>query len=132
MGDDHVALHDGLGAVRELRDVVAAMTPAKHAFYGAVGAKVAFWEETLFRGDLLGALRRRMGTMQAVVASSAVFTLYHLSISDFTAGYDPVVFLSLFLHFVSGVSFAYAAVRTRSLLPGAVAHTLAWALLGDN
>jgi membrane protease YdiL (CAAX protease family) len=68
-------------------------------------------EEPLFRGILYGTLRLRLGAAPATVVSAALFALAH--------GYGVVGFASVF---VSGVLWALAYERTRSLLPGMLAH----------
>jgi hypothetical protein len=68
-------------------------------------------EEPLFRGVLYGTLRLRFGPAPATLASAALFALAH--------GYGMVGFVSVF---ASGVLWAVAYERTRSLLPGMLAH----------
>ena len=68
-------------------------------------------EEPLFRGVLYGTLRLGLGPAPATLASAAVFALAH--------GYGVVGFVSVF---ASGVLWAIAYERTRSLLPGMLAH----------
>ena len=70
-------------------------------------------EELLFRGVLYGTLRIRLGPLPATLASAALFALAH--------GYGLVGFASVF---VSGVLWALAYERTRSLLPGMLAHVV--------
>ena len=85
---------------------------------GAVGADVLdscvfapVLEELLFRGLLYGTLRLRLGPLPAAVGSATLFALAH--------GYGVVGFASVFL---SGALWALAYERTRSLLPGMLAH----------
>jgi membrane protease YdiL (CAAX protease family) len=127
-----VGLVGGLPAVRELAGDVGASSPGQHAFYGLLGVKIAFWEETLFRGDLLRALEERMGAVAALLASSAVFALYHLHLDDLAGGYRTVFTVGLAMKFLMGAVFATSAIGLRSLLPGAVAHALLWAIMCDN
>jgi CAAX protease family protein len=68
-------------------------------------------EEPLFRGVLYGTLRLRFGPSLATLASAALFALAH--------GYGVIGFASVF---ASGVLWAMAYERTRSLLPGMLAH----------
>jgi membrane protease YdiL (CAAX protease family) len=68
-------------------------------------------EELLFRGVLYATLRLRLGPWPAALASAALFALAH--------GYGVVGFASVF---ASGVLWAIAYERTRSLLPGMLAH----------
>jgi membrane protease YdiL (CAAX protease family) len=68
-------------------------------------------EEIAFRGVLFGTLRTRMGVWPAVLASAAIFAFVH--------GYSVVGFASVFW---SGILWALAYERTRSLWPGMLAH----------
>ncbi len=68
-------------------------------------------EELLFRGLLYGTLRLRFGPGPATAVSAGVFALAH--------GYGAVGFASVLM---SGVLWAVAYERTRSLLPGILAH----------
>lgn len=68
-------------------------------------------EELVFRGLLYGTLRRWMGWPAAAILSAAVFAGAH--------GYGVAGFGSVF---ASGVLWAVAYEKTRSLLPGMVAH----------
>ena len=69
------------------------------------------FEEIIFRGVLYGSLRARFGVWPAVVMSAAIFALAH--------GYGAAGFASVFL---SGALWAWSYERTRSLLPGMIAH----------
>lgn len=68
-------------------------------------------EETLFRGVLYATLRLRLGPAPATLASAALFALAH--------GYGVVGFASVL---GSGILWAVAYERTRSLWPGMLAH----------
>ena len=68
-------------------------------------------EEIVFRGLLYGTLRRWVGWPTAAVVSAAVFAGAH--------GYGVAGFGSVF---ASGVMWAVAYEKTRSLLPGMAAH----------
>jgi membrane protease YdiL (CAAX protease family) len=70
-------------------------------------------EEPLFRGVLYATLRLRAATGPATLVSAAIFALAH--------GYGVVGFVSVF---GSGVLWALAYERTRSLLPGMLAHAV--------
>ena len=80
-------------------------------------------EELTFRGLLYGTLRTRLGAVPAAALSALVFVLPH--------DYGLAGSLSVFW---SGVIWALAYERTRSLLPGILAHSVnnaispAWAL----
>jgi membrane protease YdiL (CAAX protease family) len=70
-------------------------------------------EELTFRGLLYGTLRTVTGAPLAAVASGCLFAAAH--------GYGPAGFASVF---VSGILWALAYERSRSLLPGMVAHAV--------
>lgn len=112
----------GLDGVRGLADAIASLPLDRRVFFLVMGAKVAFVEETVFRGDLLKSLSARTGPVVAIVASSVAFALYHRSL-------DPV---PLGMKLLFGLVFATAAVRTRSLWPSLMAHTGMWAIVADN
>jgi membrane protease YdiL (CAAX protease family) len=126
-----VVAKGGGSALTELAHEVAEQTPGQHIYFGLLGVKIAFWEETLFRGDLLAALTTRVGTATAVVLSAVVFGLYHLGWNDVRAGIGGILSLGILLKIVIGLVFAVATVRTRSLVPSAVAHALLWAVMGN-
>ena len=70
------------------------------------------FEELTFRGLLYATLRTRLGAWPAALLSAAIFALPH--------GYAAAGSLSVLL---SGVLWALAYERTRSLLPGLLAHS---------
>jgi membrane protease YdiL (CAAX protease family) len=112
----------GWGGVRELGHAIATLPIGRRVWFTVMGAKVAFVEETLFRGDLLKALTARMGTTAGIVVSSIVFAFFHRTL-------EPV---PLVMKFFMGVMFAVSAAKTGSLVPGALAHWLLWAIVADN
>jgi membrane protease YdiL (CAAX protease family) len=116
------AAFGGLQGVRELAATLVTMPLGRRLYFAVMGSKVAFVEETLFRGDLLRAVESRFGGAAAVVASSAVFAVYHRTL-------EPV---PLAMKFLMGLLFAASALRTRSLLPSTLAHALLWAIVCDN
>jgi len=78
---------------------------------------IAAWapivEEILFRGLLYATLRTRIGVAEAALLSAVIFTLPH--------GYSIAGSASVL---VSGLLWAVAYERTRSLLPGLFAHAV--------
>ena len=69
-----------------------------------------FAEEVFFRGFLLAALVAPLGTVRAVVVSSAVFAAAHLMLSTMI----PI--------FVTGMLLSWLYLKTRSLWPPLTAH----------
>jgi len=87
---------------------------------GALAVRVVFAsaiyplaEELFFRGLLLGIITRRAGPIVATIATAALFTALH-SLGGSWLGALQV--------FVDGVFFAYARLRSGSLLPPVVFH----------
>jgi membrane protease YdiL (CAAX protease family) len=127
-----VAIRFGSAAPRELGAEVAKLSLGRHLFFGVLGLKIGFWEETLFRGDLLRALTVRVGVPVAIVLSSVVFALFHLHMDSFANGWSGVFSFGILLKAAMGLVFAVAATRTRSLLPSAIAHAALWGIMGDS
>ena len=112
----------GSEGVASLAAAVAGLSSVERLFYFVMGAKVALLEETLFRGDLLHALRGRVSALLAVLGSSMVFALYHRDLTP----------LPLLMKVVFGVMFAVATLRTRSIIPATIAHTAMWTIFANN
>lgn len=76
-----------------------------------------FSEEAAFRGYAQGMLERKFSAPTAVLLSSAMFALAHL-----TQGF---LLPKLFVYFLAGLAFGVTARVTGSLLPGIAVHALA-------
>jgi hypothetical protein len=72
-----------------------------------------FFEEIIFRGLLFATLRRRFGLLGAGLASALIFAVAH--------GYGWVGLVSVLW---SGVLWAWSYERTRSIVPGMLAHAI--------
>ena len=79
-------------------------------FYLTLGVMAPIFEEILFRGFFYAAMKPRIGTFPAMLASAALFALLH---------FDKGGVLMLF---AIGFVLAYTFEKTRSLLPSMVAH----------
>jgi membrane protease YdiL (CAAX protease family) len=112
----------GLASVRGLASAIATIPLSERVIYLIAGAKVAFVEETVFRGDLLGRLSERTSVCVSVALSSLVFALYHRTFAAVPLGMKVVL----------GVIFALFTLRTRSLVPSALGHWWLWVIVGDN
>jgi membrane protease YdiL (CAAX protease family) len=86
----------------------------QRAVFVLIGLHAGLVEESLFRGNLFGALRAKCPVLLAVAIQAAVFSLYHLS-------FGPA---SLINKFLCGIVFAspQLLLGKRLLLPGAIAH----------
>jgi membrane protease YdiL (CAAX protease family) len=81
-------------------------------FYFTVGVLAPVCEESLFRGFLYSSLRRKLSVLPSMVISALIFAAAHM---------DPGGFLALF---TLGCVFAFVFEKTKSTLPGMVAHGL--------
>lgn len=96
----------------EVPDIFGSSTFSLAVGLFAVGVAAPIAEETLFRGFILGGLRRRLGTIGALIVSAAIFTLPHLPVTIY-----PAIFA---LGLLLGLLF----VQTRSLWPGIFLHAI--------
>lgn len=69
-------------------------------------------EEPLFRGAILGTLRKHLGVRESLIISSVAFAICHFSV------------VSLVTHVPLGLYFGWLSLRTKSLWPGILAHAL--------
>ena len=77
-------------------------------------------EEIFFRGFMYGAVKKRIGILGAILATSLIFSILHAHI----VGFMPI--------FVLGILLAYLREKTGSLLPSVfvhVAHNLGMVIL---
>ncbi|MBI4220893.1 MAG: CPBP family intramembrane metalloprotease [Chloroflexi bacterium] len=77
-----------------------------------VAAVAPFAEEIFFRGFAFSGLRRDLGMVVAVVASAALFALFHV---------NPAVFVPTFIF---GIVLAWVYIQTGSIWPAMFAHAL--------
>lgn len=107
-------------APREALAAMAAFTPGERAVFALVGLQAAFVEESLFRGNLLDALRTRLPTLAAVAVSAVIFSAYHPTPSPLGLGVK------------AGFGLVYAAARlgSGSLVAPAIAHAIVWIVAG--
>jgi membrane protease YdiL (CAAX protease family) len=81
-------------------------------FYLTVGVLAPLCEESLFRGFLYSSLRRKLSILPSIAISAGLFAGVHL---------DGGAFPALF---ALGAVFAFAYEKTKSTLPGMIAHGL--------
>jgi membrane protease YdiL (CAAX protease family) len=89
--------------------------------FALIGVQAAFIEESLFRGNLLPALRARMPSKLAIPVSAAAFALYHLR-------FNPV---SLGTKMGLGLTYGVLRVTQGSLIAPALAHAMVWLVAGS-
>lgn len=102
----------GIGIENSINAEISA-TNAKEIFlnYISIALLPAFMEEFVFRGIILGSLRKFSDTF-AIVASALLFGLMHSN------------FVQIPFAFCGGLIFGYLAVATNSLLPSMIVHFL--------
>jgi uncharacterized protein len=112
------------GPVRDLVESAEGVAVVGLFLFVAVGAPAV--EELFFRGLVLRALSRRLGTVAAVVGSSVLFGLAHPQ--DLPGEALALVMTSLA---VLAALFAVLVVKTGRLGPAIVAHAVfnAWTLV---
>ncbi|HZF11800.1 MAG TPA: CPBP family intramembrane glutamic endopeptidase [Thermoanaerobaculia bacterium] len=76
-----------------------------------------FSEEAAFRGYFQGRLEREIGGPVAILLSSILFALVHLT--------QGLFWPKLLVYFLAGLAFGLIARLTRSILPGIAVHALA-------
>jgi membrane protease YdiL (CAAX protease family) len=81
-------------------------------------------EELTFRGGVYTLLSRRIGVRWSVLATSALFSLTHLTINKvFFSGNDPSWVINQFVyHFLGGLLYNILFIRSRSLVAPVSAH----------
>lgn len=84
--------------------------PGWEFLLGVIAAPLT--EEPLFRGAILGTLRKHLSVREALIISSVAFAICHFSI------------VSLVTHVPMGLYFGWLSLRTKSLWPGILAHAL--------
>lgn len=107
-----------------LSEIFASMrdlTLAERLTFLAIGVQAAFIEESLFRGNLLPALERKMSGKAATPLSAVIFAAYHLNP-------NPV---SLVSKTVFGLVYAGLRKAKGSLVAPAIAHGLFWTVVGS-
>ncbi|MGD9497934.1 MAG: CPBP family glutamic-type intramembrane protease [Armatimonadota bacterium] len=104
----------GLPLAQTTEEIVgAARSPGEVALYLVlVGMIAPIVEETIFRGYVYGGLRRFLSPRRAIIAGGVVFAAAHLNAESF-----------LMVGLI-GAMLCYLYERTRSLVPGMVAHGL--------
>jgi uncharacterized protein len=91
-----------------------------------------FTEELLFRGYLLNKLIFNLSEIKGILISSFIFGLWHLPISIWLIGFDPIrTTIYIFNMFLLGSIFASLFLESKSLIPVAIFHAL-WNTLEYN
>ena len=84
----------------------------------ALAVVPAVFEEFFFRGYLLTAVRKQLSGPQAIVATAALFGLFHVVVRDGFA------FERLLPTMTMGLVLGWVCLRTGSLFPGILLHSI--------
>lgn len=112
----------GSAGIAWLTSAAASMPASERLFFLVLGSKVAFVEESLFRGFVLPAFSAKWGVLAAVLGSSLLFAVSHRTLAP----------TFLLVKLIFGVVSAAFVLRCRSLVPTAIAHAALWTIFGDN
>ncbi len=114
------AIESGRDGPSEVLRSMASYTLAQRLLFLSIGLSAAAYEESLFRGYLQPELTRRVGTIAGVIATAAIFALYHLRFGPSALGGKLAV----------GLVLGGLRVTRSSLAAPAIAHALLWAVIG--
>lgn len=84
---------------------------------------VGFSEEIAFRGVLFHALRSRLSLWPAIWVTSVAFGAVHV-VNGFTTGDFPAASIQAVTAFMSGIFFMAVMLRTRSIIPAMLFHSV--------
>lgn len=84
---------------------------------------VAFYEEVIFRGFVLNALRKRTSIAISIIVTSILFGLWHFK-NLLWMSFNPVVHQVLYTGLIVGPIFAWVTIRTNSIWPAIMLHQL--------
>ncbi|MFA6023868.1 MAG: CPBP family intramembrane glutamic endopeptidase [Candidatus Gracilibacteria bacterium] len=81
------------------------------------------FEELIFRGWILGALRRRYSVTRAIVFSSLLFGLWHFK-NIFYFDWGDLAYQMVYAAVVVGPLLGWVAMKVKSVWPGVILHYL--------
>lgn len=79
------------------------------------------FEELIFRGWILGELRKRHSAMKALVYSSVLFGLWHLK-NIFYFDLEDLAYQMIYAAVIVGPMLAWLTLKTKTLWPGVILH----------
>jgi len=104
----------------EIGEAIVDVPLAQRLLFLVIGIQAAMVEESLFRGNLVDALRTKMSATAAIGLAAVIFALYHLQP-------NPV---GLAIKTWFGIVYAIARLRGGSLVSPAIAHVTIWVVMG--
>jgi membrane protease YdiL (CAAX protease family) len=109
-------------AIAYIVDRVADYTPQQRVFFVLMGLIAAIPEETIFRGIMQPTLQKKVGRWPGILLTAAIFAVYHIHFQ-----FELPRIIS---HFCWGLILGLLRERTGTLWAPAIAHALAWIVLG--
>jgi membrane protease YdiL (CAAX protease family) len=97
--------------------------PALAAMAVYSGLVTMFGEELFFRGWLLQTLRRRTGTMRAIVIQATLFAIPQTLVAFVLPPFAGIVYVVVYAWLAIGIVGGWAAARTGSIWPSLVTAT---------
>ena len=119
----HIAADNGFSeAISYIADTVAHNTPQQRVFFALMGVIAAVPEETIFRGIAQPTLQNKVGRWSGILLTATIFAVYHIQFQ--------LALPRLISHFCHGLILGLLRERTGTLWAPAIAHVLAWMILG--
>lgn len=109
-------------AVAYLADTIAHYTPQQRMLFALMGLIAAIPEETIFRGVMQPTLQQKVGRWPGILLTAAIFAVYHV---HFQFALPRII-----SHLCWGLILGLLRERTGTLWAPAIAHALAWIILG--
>jgi len=109
-------------AIAYIADTIAHYTPQQRAFFALMGLIAAIPEETIFRGIMQPTLQKKVGRWSGILLTAIIFAVYHVQFQ--------FALPRLISHFCHGLILGLLRERTGTLWAPAIAHALAWMILG--
>lgn len=109
-------------AIAYIVERIADYTPQQRLLFVLMGVIAAIPEETIFRGIMQPTLQNKVGRWPGILLTAIIFALYHV---HFQFALPRVL-----SHFCWGLILGLLRERTGTLWAPAIAHALAWMILG--
>jgi membrane protease YdiL (CAAX protease family) len=109
-------------AIAYIADRIAHYTPQQHAFFVLMGVIATIPEETIFRGIMQPTLQKKIGRWPGILLTAIIFALYHVHLQ--------FVLPRIISHVCWGLILGLLRERTGTVWAPAIAHALAWIILG--
>jgi membrane protease YdiL (CAAX protease family) len=109
-------------AIAYIADKIAHYTPQQRVFFALMALVATIPEETIFRGIMQPTLQSKVGRWPGILLTAVIFAVYHV---HFQFALPRII-----SHVCWGLILGLLRERTGTLWAPAVAHALAWMVLG--